>query len=203
MSTSTTKPPGRPRGFDRSEALDKALRAFWQHGYQATSIAALTEAMGIQPPSLYAAFGDKHALFRACVDLYRELHEDDVAQAFAEEPTARGAVERMLGALVAKYTDPSHPPGCLIIGATAAQGPDGDQVVQELREMRNAFKATVADRIAEDIRLGKLAAGTDATALAAFYAATVQGMSRQAQDGATQEELRHVADLAMRAWPDT
>jgi AcrR family transcriptional regulator len=201
MTTRSARAPGRPRAFDRDAALEKALLEFWRHGYEATSIASLTAAMGIRPPSLYAAFGDKRALFGECVRRYQETHGAFVVRALAEEPTARQAIERMLYEVAADYTDPSHPPGCLIITATAAHGPECADVAENLRVMREATKQTIADRIAEDVRAGRLPADTDVTALATFYAATVQGMSRQAQDGATREDLERVAALAMRAWP--
>lgn len=201
MTKATGKAPGRPSNFDRDIALDAALRLFWARGYQATSIAALTSAMGIQPPSLYAAFGDKRALFLECVRLYGERHEGDVRLAFVEEPTARRAVDRMLHALAAKYTDPTHPPGCLVIGALATHAPENADVADELRALRNGFKQGLADRIQQDIVAGVLPANTDAMGLAMFYAGVAQGMSRQAQDGASHEELKGLATMAMKAWP--
>ena len=201
MTKATGKAPGRPWGFDRDAALDAALHLFWERGYQATSIAALTSAIGIQPPSLYAAFGDKRALFLECVRLYSQRHEGDVRQAFVEETTAKRAVERMLHALAAKYTDPTHPPGCLVIGALANHAPENADVADELRAMRNGFKQGLVDRIQQDIQAGVLPADTDARALATFYAGVAQGMSRQAQDGASYEELEGLAKMAMKAWP--
>ncbi|EJL27326.1 transcriptional regulator [Caulobacter sp. AP07] len=201
MSDRSSKPLGRPRGFDRGVALHQALHEFWRHGYQATSIASLTSAMNIQPPSLYAAFGDKSSLFRECVGLYRRIYENDVTEAFQEEPTARRAIERMLGVLAVQYTDPTHPPGCLIISATAAHGADAAEVAEELRQLREGFKAGLAARIAHDVGAGILPPKTDAKALAVSFAATIQGMSCQAQDGASREDLQAIARLAMAAWP--
>ncbi|GAA4060328.1 TetR/AcrR family transcriptional regulator [Actinomadura miaoliensis] len=197
----TTRTPGRPRAFDRDAALEKALVEFWRHGYEATSISTLTAAMGIRPPSLYAAFGDKRALFGECVRRYQERHGALVARALTEEPTAERAIARMLREMAADYTDPSHPPGCLIITATASHGPDCADVAEELRAMRLATRQSIADRIAADVRAGLLPDWTDVTGLATFFAAIVQGMSRQAQDGATRTDLERVAALAMHAWP--
>lgn len=123
------------------------------------------------------------------------------ARALAEEPTARRAVERMLREVAADYTDPAHPPGCLIISATAAHGPGSYRVAEDLHALREATKKTIEARIEEGVRLGQLPAGSDVGALTTFYAATIQGMSRQAQDGATKEDLERVAALAMQAWP--
>ncbi|WP_153533278.1 TetR/AcrR family transcriptional regulator [Actinomadura macrotermitis] len=196
-----TKPAGRPRAFDRDAALEKALAEFWRHGYEATSIAGLTGAMGIRPPSLYAAFGDKRRLFSECVQRYQETYGAATARALQDAPTAREGIAAMLRTAAADYSDPSHPPGCLVITAAANHGPENADVEAELRAQREATKALIADRIKADVRAGRLPPGTDADALARFYAATVQGMSRQAQDGATRAELEEIAVLALRAWP--
>ncbi len=201
MTSSPNRTPGRPCSFDRTEALHKALLEFWRHGYEGASIASLTAAMGIRPPSLYAAFGDKRALFAECVQLYQDTHGAFAEKALTEEPTAHRAIRRMLRELAADYTAPEHPPGCLIISATAAHGPGSDGVAEDLRTIREATKVVVAERISRDVRAGLLPADTEVDALTTFYAATVQGMSRQAQDGATREDLERVAELAMCAWP--
>ncbi|MGK5556799.1 TetR/AcrR family transcriptional regulator [Actinomadura kijaniata] len=193
-----TKTAGRPRSFDRDAALEKALRAFWRDGYEATSIAALTDAMGIRPPSLYAAFGDKRALFSEAIRRYQETYGAATARGLREEPTGRAAIESLLRRAAADYTDPAHPPGCLII--TAATNCADPEVVEELRGHREASKRAIGERVADDVRAGRLPADTDVTALATYYAAVVQGMSRQAQDGARREDLEKVAALAMRAY---
>src|SRR5438128_2813799 len=89
-----SKPRGRPRSFDRETALEKAVMAFWEHGYEATSVSGLTHVMGIGAPSLYAAFGDKRALFEEVVTVYGERYGSFGDRALAEEPTARAAVAR-------------------------------------------------------------------------------------------------------------
>ena len=189
---------GRPRGFDRDAALETALNEFWEHGYEATSIATLTKAMGINPPSLYAAFGDKRKLFTEAVQLYARTHGSYGVQALAE-PTAHQAVETMLRAIAVDYTEPGHPRGCLVIhGAVNTMSED---VKAELRAFREGTKNAIAEKIAVDVQAGLLPAGTDARGLATFYAAVIQGMSTQAVDGANREELEQVADHAMKAWP--
>ncbi|GIG71291.1 TetR/AcrR family transcriptional regulator [Phytomonospora endophytica] len=187
---------GRPRAFDRDEALRRATELFWERGYETASIADLTAAMGIRPPSLYAAFGDKRALFDEVVAGYKATASPVMEEALAA-PTAREALDRLLHALADDYTDPSHPPGCLVISA-AVNVADGD-VRASLRADREASKAAIADRIAADA--GRLDEGTDPKELATFYAAVVQGMSTQACDGASREELHAIATSAMRAWP--
>lgn len=174
---------------------------FWRYGYEPASIAVLTEAMGIRPASLYAAFGDKRSLFSEAVARYQETYGAFTGAALAEEPTARGAIERMLREIAVNYTDPSHPPGCLIISGAVNHGPDAAEVEGELREMRLQSRAAVAERLREGVANRELPEDADTDALAEFIAAVVRGMSRSAQDGATADELRAVADLAMGAWP--
>lgn len=193
----------RKRTFDRDEALDRALRAFWRHGYEATSIAELTSVMDIRPPSLYAAFGDKRRLFEEALRRYQESYGAFTARALAEEPTARQAIERILYEAADEYTDPGHPHGCMIISAAVNCGPDSSEVEEDLRLKREAAKAALRERIEQDVTAGVLPPDTDAAGLAAYYAAVIQGMSTQARDGATRDDLERTAALAMRAWPAT
>ncbi|MFJ4246222.1 TetR/AcrR family transcriptional regulator [Streptomyces iakyrus] len=185
------------RAFDRDQALAVALREFWTHGYDTTSVASLTEAMGIKPPSLYAAFGDKRQLFDEAVQLYTRTYGARLGQS----SDARSAVATLLRQLAADYTDPSHPPGCLIITGATNCAPGSQDVKDKLRAMREETKASIAARIRADIDAGLLHADVDAGGLAAFYAAVVQGMNQQACDGATRQILERVVDAAMAAWP--
>ncbi|WP_438296179.1 TetR/AcrR family transcriptional regulator [Streptomyces sp. HUAS TT7] len=203
MSSEKTKPvkpsPGRARrAFDRDRALATALEEFWTHGYDTTSIASLTKAMGINPPSLYAAFGDKRQLFDEAVQLYVRTY----AAGPLKGPDARTAIAAMLRHLAADYTDPSHPPGCLIITGATNCAPGSQEVKAKLRSMREESKAAIAARIRADIDAGQLPSDTDADGLAAFYAAVIQGMNQQAWDGTGRETLNRVADAAMAAWPE-
>ncbi|MGA4839682.1 TetR/AcrR family transcriptional regulator [Streptomyces sp. G45] len=194
-----TKQRGRPRSFDRETALEKALRRFWEHGYEATSVSDLTREMGIGAPSLYAAFGDKRTLFTEVLQRYAVSYGAFGGRALDEEPTARAGVERMLREAAAAYTDPEHPHGCLVIhAATNCTTPE---VEQTLRARRNANIAAMEERIRADIESGELPGDTDAAALARYAGAVLQGLSQQSRDGATREELEAVAQLSMRAWP--
>lgn len=192
---------GRPRGFDRDAALEQALLEFWKNGFDGTSIANLTKSLAITPPSLYAAFGDKRALFEEALRLYVRTHGDYGTRAL-QQPTARDAVRVLLDLAAEAYTDPGHPPGCLVISGAGNHAPASDDVAALLRAQRQATKHALADKIRADIGTGELPADTDADALAAFYAATVQGMNTQACDGATRTQLQTIAKLAMRAWPN-
>ncbi|MFF9406993.1 TetR/AcrR family transcriptional regulator [Streptomyces anandii] len=189
---------GRPRSFDRATALEKAVLAFWEHGYEATSVSDLTRAMGIGAPSLYAAFGDKRALFAEAVLAYDERHRSFAPRALAEEPTARAAVERLLREAAAAYTAPGHPHGCLVLhAATNCTSPEVEEL---LRERRNADVAALRRRMEEGAAAGELPAGADTGALARYVAAVIQGMSQQARDGASREELEALAEIAMAIW---
>ncbi|GGZ75905.1 TetR/AcrR family transcriptional regulator [Streptomyces echinoruber] len=190
---------GRPRSFDRATALEKALLAFWEHGYEATSVADLTRAMGIGAPSLYAAFGDKQALFTEVVHEYRARYGSFGDRALAEEPTARAAVERVLREAAAEYTAPDRPHGCLVVhAATNCSTPEVEAL---LRERRNANIAAFESRIRAGIAAGELPADTDAGALARCVGAVLQGMSQQARDGASRAELEALVDVALAGWP--
>lgn len=195
----TSRGRGRPRSFDRATALDRALMAFWEHGYEATSVADLTRVMGIGTPSLYAAFGDKRTLFEEVVRVYTATYGAFGDRALAEEPTARAAVERTLREAAATYTDPAHPYGCLV--AHAATNCGSPEVARPLRELRTAGIAALESRIRADLAAGRLPSGADAAALARHTAAMTQGMSQQARDGASREEMEALAEIAMDIWP--
>jgi AcrR family transcriptional regulator len=197
------KARGRPRSFDRDEALERAMELFWRQGYEATSLADLTAAMGINPPSLYAAFGDKEHLFLAAVERYENLGRGPGAGCILEdEPTARGAIERILKETAIELSKPSQPKGCMLITAATNCSAESAHVQRALAERRTAQKKHLKERIAKGIAGGELARGADAGALADFYATVLTGMSMQARDGATRKTLLATAEAAMRAWPE-
>src|SRR5881397_436962 len=115
----TAAPRGRPRAFDADKALDRALLVFWRKGYEGASLADLTRAMGINRPSLYAAFGNKEALFRRALDRYAEGPAAYVGEAL-NEPTARAVAERLLGGTIDLLSDPHNPHGCLVVQGALA-----------------------------------------------------------------------------------
>ncbi|WP_040797251.1 TetR/AcrR family transcriptional regulator [Nocardia higoensis] len=192
---------GRPRAFDRTEALQRAMEVFWEHGYEATSMSDLTAAMGINSPSLYAAFGDKEALFRAAIELYRSTFGGCTAQALREERTARAAVETMLRDNARVYTRADVPRGCMVVLAGSAYTTRNTAVRDFLADKRRQTNEDIRQRLERGVREGDLPAGTDTAALARFYATVLFGLSVQARDGAALEELDAAIDCALTAWP--
>lgn len=193
---------GRPPAFDRTTALAAATRLFWEHGYEATSIGELTRAMDIKPGSLYAAFGDKKSLFKEVVHAYGHSPVGAfIGTALEEEPTARGAFRRILRDAAAVYPDPSHPAGCLTISAATNVTVQDAEVATFLSDLRNANLAAFETRLKTAQRKGELSAAANPRALAAYFAAIIQGMSQRARDGATATELTETAELALAAWP--
>jgi AcrR family transcriptional regulator len=192
---------GRPRSFDRDEALERAVAVFWEHGYDAASVTLLCERMGITTPSLYAAFGDKRALFVEALDRYMNTYASFTTRALSEEPTAYGATARLLRDAAAVYTDARHPRGCLLISAATNCTPQSADIRHRLCGLRIAALGNLEQKFRTAVAAGELPADTDVHALAVFYSAVLQGMSAQARDGATYADLEHAAKAALRAWP--
>jgi AcrR family transcriptional regulator len=195
------RPRGRPRSFDRETALENAVEVFWKHGYEATSISDLTEAMGINPPSLYAAFGDKEKLFMEAIERYQQQRAEAIERAFEAEPTARGAVERLLKDTAERLNCCGEPRGCMLVMSVTNCSAESAHVQDAVAKRRLALKARLKARIDRAVKEGELPHGTDTTALTDFYGMVIQGMSLQARDGATCKSLLATVETAMRAWP--
>jgi TetR/AcrR family transcriptional regulator, copper-responsive repressor len=195
------KPRGRPRSFDRDAALERAIDVFWRHGYEATSVSDLTTAMGINPPSLYAAFGDKEKLFLEAVERYEQQRRQTATKVFDEAPTAQEAVRRLLRKAASELACSSHPRGCLLVMSDTNCSEASAHVQSDLAQRRAAMKARLKARIDRGAAAGELPRDTDTAALAEFYSTVFQGMVMQARDGATPKRLLATAEAAMRAWP--
>ena len=196
------RPRGRPLSFDRSVALDKAMHVVGERGYESASIADLTAAMGITPPSLYTAFGDKEHLFLEAIEAYGKGPGGFSARALAEEKTAKKAVQRLLEEAAVELTQDTHPHGCMMVMAATNCSIAAGHVQAALARRRAEAAKGIQQRIQRGIEEGELPPGTDAKALARFFATVYQGMSMQARDGASRAGLLASVRMAMRAWPE-
>jgi AcrR family transcriptional regulator len=192
---------GRPREFDIEQALDRALAVFWRKGYEGTSLPDLTRAMGINRPSLYAAFGNKEALFRRALDRYDAGPAGYVREAL-KEPTARAVAERLLRGTIDLLTGPRNPRGCLLVHGALACGEAAESLRQELASRRAAAEGALRRRFERALADADLPASTDPADLARYVVTVIHGMAVQAAGGTSRAALRRVADLAMRAWPE-
>jgi AcrR family transcriptional regulator len=190
---------GRPRGFDTEKALEEAMEVFWRRGYEGATVAELTSAMGINPPSLYAAFGSKEGLLKAALDRYTQRQAEFMFEALAA-PSAREVVERMLLRVADLQTDPNNPPGCLLVAGGLACSAGSENVPFELAARRAQKEQQLRERFIRARDEGDLAADDDPTALAKFVSAVIAGMGVFATSGADREELRRVAMVAVKAF---
>jgi AcrR family transcriptional regulator len=200
MSGDTPATLGRPRAFDVDQALDRALEVFWRKGYEGATICDLTEAMGVNPPSLYAAFGNKEGLFRKALDRYWSLRTSFWDEALAA-PTAREVAETLLRGSAKFLGDPCHPKGCLTVHGALACGEESDCIREELERRRATGQAAIRARLKRAKREGDLPPDADPAALARFVATVIEGMAVQAASGASRKELERVAETALRAFP--
>jgi|TARA_R100000049_G_C1956212_1_gene111746 AcrR family transcriptional regulator len=190
---------GRPREFDTDDALAQALRIFWQKGYEGTSLSDLTDAMAITRPSLYAAFGNKEALFRQALDLYEKDKLAYIGEA-VEAPTARAVAETLLLGSVDVATG-GECRGCMgVISMVGCQSVE-PSIRDDVNARAESAKQLIVDRMQRAIDAGEFAVPTSATAITRYLLALMQGISVQAQSGASRAELLEVAESALISWP--
>jgi AcrR family transcriptional regulator len=194
-------PSGRTRQFDADLALDRALEVFWARGYEGATLPELTAAMGINRPSLYAAFGNKEQLFRKALDHYRTGPLSFVAKALTM-PSARGVVEALFLGFIRTQRNKAKLKGCMIVSGALACGEEGQPVRRELAALREAAVKAISERFERAVRENDLPEGSDCATLARYVVTVLNGLAVQAVSGATEKELRKVSALAMRAWPD-
>lgn len=185
---------GRPRSFDRTEALDRALIAFWRNGFEATSMNDLVEAMGINSPSIYAAFGSKESLFAEAVQHYHAAYANRLLQSLNDGPDAASGIDAMFEAAIELFTRPDTPGGCFVVNSVGSNAPNGLETEQALKRLRRERSEQIADRLTEDVRGGRLRDDTPVQELSDLYGAILQGLAQAARDGLGKERQAKLAE---------
>ncbi len=207
MTTDTTscakKSRGRPKVFDREAALDKAMTLFWQHGYEATSLADLVEATGAKAPTLYAEFTNKEGLFRAVLDRYitrfASKHE---AQLFCEEKSVESALEDYFTEIAACFTCTDTPAGCFMINTSATLAASSRDIARTVKSRHAMQEQTLIQFLRQRQERGEIPAHCNPQALAEYINCILQGMSISAREGATFEQLMQITRTTLRIWPE-
>ena len=201
MTNIETRPRGRPREFNHDEALDKAMHVFWKRGYEGASLSELIETLGINKPSLYAAFGNKEELFLKALARYSQ-HEVAYVGESMQAPTARETAEAFLTKSAEFLGDDSHPKGCMIVQGALSCSEGTSKIQQYLIRQRNDYEDLLRNRFVRAQNDGDLSSKANAIKLAKYIATVHQGMSVQATGGATKDELISIVDMTMTSWPD-
>ncbi|RSV33712.1 TetR/AcrR family transcriptional regulator [Sphingomonas sp. ABOLH] len=196
----TAAPKGRPREFCVDQALAAALGVFWSKGYEGASMADLTEAMGITKPSLYAAFGNKEALFHKALDLY-EAEKLEYMRKALEQPTARAVVEHLLRGAIDAQMSSCDPKGCLGVISMSACGAEAESIKADVMQRRASSQAALVERFEQAKREGDLPEHVDIAGLTGYLFAIFQGMAVQAGSGATRADLERVVATSLMMWP--
>jgi AcrR family transcriptional regulator len=191
-----SRPRGRPRAFDRNEALFVAAETFRRLGYEGASIADLTAAMGITPQSLYAAFKSKAELYREAVAYHLDTEGALSAQILNEPGNVADVIAKLLLAAARGFARPDRPKGCMVSTAVLTCATENQEIANYVAGLRAETIAALQARLSSGIADGELRARADAAALARYLGAIIQGMSVQALDGASEDELAGIAAIA-------
>jgi AcrR family transcriptional regulator len=191
---------GRPSNFDHEEALGKALQVFWTRGYEGATMAELTDALGINRPSIYAAFGNKEELFRKALGKYLSGPVGYFAEAM-KQPTARQAVEMFLTKSAELLTNKNNPQGCMVVQGALSCGQGADLIQRELIAHRKNYEEALRQRLVLAQSQSELPKWLNTFEFAKYLTTVHQGMSVQATSGATKEELLAVVGLVLKNWP--
>lgn len=189
MNKETRKRKPRPLSFDRDEAVNIAMRLFWRHGYEGVSVSELTEAIGIAPPSLYAAFGNKAGLFREALDRYAETSQ--TMSALVATGSLEEAMEVLLNQAIEEATRSETERGCMMSTALSQCGLNHQEIGAELRQRRKAMRNQIAEVFSRWLPL------PEAEELALYLATIMQGFSVQIRDGASKDQMRGIAQRAL------
>ena len=200
IATPASAPKGRPREFCVDQALAEALHVFWAKGYDGASMTDLTEAMGITKPSLYAAFGNKEALFHKALDLY-EQEKLEYGRAALEQPTARKVAEYYLRGAIDVHGGTDDPKGCMGLISSLACSPEAESIKADVVRRRASSQRALVERFERAKAEGDIPAHVDAEGLTSVLYALLQGITVQAGAGAAQAELERLVDTSMTLWP--
>lgn len=194
-----SKPRGRPKSFDEAKALDVAVELFWSHGYEGTSVSDLVKAMGVTPPSLYAAFGSKKELYFRALDKYAETDGFLLVEGFLAENDLKQAFARMMQDCAHLMVKDRDHGGCMIsVGLVSCSASNAD-ISENLTQRRQSTAGVFLTRL--ESQKEQLPTGTNLRGLANYFAMAFMGMSVQARDGLSETEMREIADRIMDAWP--
>jgi AcrR family transcriptional regulator len=196
MKTGNVK-TGRPISFDKGAALEAAMLLFWERGYEGTSMADLTQAMGLNPSSIYAAFGDKHALFSLAVKRYMETRTQYATKAL-EEPTLKKVVRALFDNTVAFLTTPGHPPTCMTLAGAVGCSADATSARDLMTEVRKQNQVAIRERLVKARQKGELAKDINVDDYTRYLSIILAGLSIQAANGSTKAELKRTAHMALR-----
>jgi len=188
---------GRPIGFDKDAALEAAMLLFWERGFEGTSMADLTQAMALNPSSIYAAFGDKHALFQLAVKRYMEIRAQYAVKAL-EEPTLEKFIRALFDNTVAFLTTPGHPPTCMTLAGAAGCSLDATPARDLMTEIRKQNQVALRERLLKARKSGELPKEINVDDYTRYLSTIVAGLSIQAANGSTKAELKRTAQMALR-----
>jgi AcrR family transcriptional regulator len=191
---------GRPREFDVDEALTAALRIFWTKGYEGASLTDLTEAMGITRPSLYAAFGNKEALFCKALDLYEREKMCYIGRAL-QATTARGVAESLLRGALERQRDTSDPRGCMGVINSVACGAEAESIREEVLKRGEAAKRAIVERFERAKAEDDLPPHADPEGLTSYIIALIQGIALQGGAGTSCADLERLVQTSLSMWP--
>jgi AcrR family transcriptional regulator len=195
MKTGNAK-TGRPISFDKDAALEAAMLLFWERGYEGTSMADLTQAMGLNPSSIYAAFGDKHALFSLAVKRYRDSRAQYATRAL-EEPSLERVIRALFDNTVAFLTTPGHPPTCMTLAGAIGCSVDAMPARDLTKEIRKQNEAAMKERLLQARKSGELSKDINVEDYTRYLSSILAGLSIQAANGSTKAELKRTAQMAL------
>lgn len=188
---------GRPISFDKDAALEAAMLLFWERGFEGTSMADLTERMGLNPSSIYAAFGDKQALFSLAVKRYMDIRAQYAAKAL-EQPTLEKVVRALFDSTVAFLTTPGHPPTCMTLAGAVGCSVEASPARDITTEIRKQNEAAMRERFLQARKSGELLKDVNVDDYTRYLSSILAGLSIQAANGSTKAELKRTAKMALR-----